>query len=45
MVATKRKVTKNSVTEVNLESINTVNPIMAASLPGNIEPENTENPS
>ena len=43
MVATKRKVTKTGVTEVNLESINTVIPIMAASLPGNSEPENPEN--
>jgi len=43
MVAKKRKVTKNGVTKVNLESINTVNPIMAASLPGDYEPKNTEN--
>lgn len=43
MVATKRKVTKTGVTEVNLESINTINSIMAASLPDNSEPENTEN--
>ena len=43
MVATKRKVTKTGVTEVDLESINTVDPVIAVPSPGNSESKNTEN--